>query len=211
MAGFPAPQNQPPASLHAAASHDVSVDRAPAGAGPPEYRFCPLCAAPIGSRERGGRPRPVCAACGFVLFRNPVVGVAVVVQRRGAVLLGRRAGTYAGEWCIPCGYVEWDEDVRAAAEREFAEETGLSVRSGRVLAVHSNFHNAAQHTVGIWFRGHVLGGALAAGDDLSEVAFFPLDRPPEPLAFPTDRLVLDQLLRERSLRLSRQARRASGS
>ncbi len=180
-------------------------------AGPPAYRFCPLCAAPIGSRERGGRRRPACDACGFVLFRNPVVGVAVVVQRRGAVLLGRRSGSYAGQWCIPCGYVEWEEDVRAAAEREFAEETGLRVRAGRVVAVHSNFHNPGQHTVGIWFRGRVVGGALQPGDDLSEAAFFPLDRLPEPLAFPTDRLVLKQLARERALWLSRAARAASGS
>ncbi len=176
------------------------------GSGPPPYRFCPHCAAPIGSRERGGRTRQACTACGFVLFRNPVVGVAVVVQRRGTILLGRRAGTYAGEWCIPCGYVEWDEDVRAAAEREFFEETGFQVRTGRVLAVHSNFHNPAQHTVGIWFRGRVLSGTLRPGDDLSEAAFFALDDLPDALAFPTDRLVLQQLRQERAAQLSRSAR-----
>jgi ADP-ribose pyrophosphatase YjhB (NUDIX family) len=93
--------------------------------------------------------------------------------------------------------VEWDEDVRAAAEREFAEETGLQVRTGTVLAAHSNFHNPVQHTVGIWFRGDVIGGRLAAGDDLRDVAYFSLDALPAALAFPTDRLVLDQLRRAR--------------
>lgn len=158
-----------------------------------EWRFCPHCAAPLVAIERGGRPRPACRTCSFVLWRNPVVGVAVVVLRNGTVLLGQRAGSYRGQWCIPCGYVEWDEDVRAAAEREFAEETGLRVRAGRVLAVHSNFHNPQQHTVGIWFRGRVLGGQLRPGDDLLDVAFFPLTALPAPLAFPTDRLVLEQL------------------
>jgi ADP-ribose pyrophosphatase YjhB (NUDIX family) len=159
------------------------------------YRFCPSCATPLGEAVRGGRARPSCSACGFVLFRNPVVGVAIVVQRGGEILLGRRNSSYRGSWCIPCGYVEWDEDVRAAAEREFEEETGLRVRAGRVLAVHSNFHNPAQHTVGIWFRGRVIGGTARAGDDLDEVAYFSLDELPDSLAFPTDRLVLEQLRR----------------
>ena len=113
------------------------------------------------------------------------------------VLLGRRArGAYEGHWCIPCGYVEWGEEVREAACREFFEETGLQVEIGPVYAVHSNFHDPESLTVGIWFRGTVCGGALVAGDDLDAVDYFPLDALPEPLAFPTDRLVLDQLRRE---------------
>ncbi len=164
------------------------------------YRFCPRCATPLTRAARGGRLRPACPACGFVVYRNPVVGVAIVMRSAGKVLLGLRAGSYRDQWCIPCGFVEWDEDVRLAAEREFAEETGLQVRAGRVVAVHSNFHNPEQHTVGIWFAGTVRGGTLCPGDDLREVAFFPLDALPEPLAFPTDRLVLAQLERERARR-----------
>jgi len=120
----------------------------------------------------------------------------VVRDERGDVLLGRRAGSYAGQWCIPCGYVEWDEDVRAAAAREFAEETGLHVVVGDVVAVHSNDHNPAQHTVGIWFAGTVVGGELTAGDDLDDVGFFPPLEPPGALAFPTDVLVLERLGRQ---------------
>ena len=161
----------------------------------PDYRYCPRCAEPLAPAIRGGLPRPSCPQCGFVHFRNPAVGVAVVaLDDEGWILLGRRsAGGNEGAWCIPCGYVEWGEDIRDAARREFAEETGLDIKIGEVCAVHSNFHNPSALTVGIWFYGHIAGGEAQASDDLDRVGWFPPGDPPEPLAFPTDRLVLSDL------------------
>ena len=163
--------------------------------GPPPGWFCPDCGRVLASGVRGGHRYPFCTNCGFVRYRNPIVGVAVVLRDGdGRVLLGQRAtGDYAGLWCIPCGYVEWDEDVRDAARREFAEETGLEVAIGAVVAVHSNFHNARQHTVGIWFEGAAEGGKLHPVDgEFTALAYFDPADPPG-LAFPTDALVLRQL------------------
>ncbi len=159
-----------------------------------EFHYCPYCAAALSEQEHGGRPRRVCVACSYVAYRNPTVGVAVIVMHGERILLGRRVegGSYGGQWCIPCGHVEWDEDIRVAARREMQEETGLVVELGEIVAAHSNFHNPAQHTVGIWFRGRVVGGSPCAGDDLQQLDYFSLDEPPA-LAFPTDQQVLDQL------------------
>jgi ADP-ribose pyrophosphatase YjhB (NUDIX family) len=123
------------------------------------------------------------------------VGVAVIIRdEAGWVLMGRRAqGRYAGLWCIPCGRLEWDEDVREAAVREFLEETGLEVELTGVAAVHSNFHDRERQTVGIWFDGQVAGGHLYPADgELSELDYFDPAAPP-PLAFPTDAIVLREL------------------
>ncbi len=164
------------------------------GAHTGDFRFCPYCGGALERRAAGEHERGVCPACGYVAYRNPTVGVAVVVRDGdGGVLLGLRRFSYGGMWCIPCGHVEWDEDVRAAAVREFLEETGLLIRLTGVVAVHSNFHHPTSRTVGVWFGGEVIGGELAAADDLADVRFFPLDMLPENLAFPTDRLVLEGL------------------
>ncbi|MBW1987047.1 MAG: NUDIX hydrolase [Deltaproteobacteria bacterium] len=161
---------------------------------PTAFRFCPCCGQPLEKRLRGYRERLVCQACGRTVYLNPAVGVSVIVRRGEQILLGRRArGQYAGTWCIPCGYVEWGEEVHQAAVREFKEETGLAVVLGEIVAVHSNFHDPDRLTVGIWFAGTVVGGRLHAGDDLDQVTFFNLQNLPENLAFPTDRLVLAEL------------------
>lgn len=166
-----------------------------APSGPPVYAFCPLCATPLEWRDLGGRPRRACPACGFIHWQNPGVGAAGVVRdEQGRVLLVRRAvgSSGAGRWSIPAGFVDHDEEVRAAAARELAEETGLVAAIGEVLQVASNFHDPAKPTVGVWFSARVVGGELRAGDDAAEVAFFALDALPE-LAFGTDATLLARL------------------
>jgi len=136
-----------------------------------------------------------CPECGFVHWRDPAVGAAVVVfDAVGSILLVQRAlgSTRAGLWSIPAGFVDHDEDIRAAAARELLEETGLVAEVGEVVNVASNFHDPAKPTVGVWFSGVVTGGELAAGDDAADASYFSLDDLP-PLAFPTDEELLHRL------------------
>jgi len=160
------------------------------------FFFCPKCGARLEYRPQDGRPRLTCLGCRYIFYENPAVGVAaIVLDPEQRLLLGRRTTTYRGRWCIPCGYVEYDEDVCAAVVREFREETGLEIAVTGVYAVHSNFHNPEKHSVGIWFQADVIGGRLQPGDDLDAVGYFPLDDLP-PLAFETDRLVISRLRAE---------------
>jgi ADP-ribose pyrophosphatase YjhB (NUDIX family) len=162
---------------------------------PGAFTYCPHCAAELERRPIGGRERPVCPDCEWVHWRNPGVGAAVLVRDGGGrVLLVRRApgATRAGFWSIPAGFVDYGEEIRAAAARELLEETGLEAEIGDVIHAASNFHDPAKLTVGIWFEGRVTGGVLAAGDDADATGFFALDDLP-PLAFDTDIVLLTRL------------------
>lgn len=157
------------------------------------FFYCPKCGGNLQYKEQGERQRLTCSTCSYIFYENPVVGVAaVVINDRGHILLGRRNGSYRGLWCIPCGYVEYDEDVSEAIIREFKEETNLEIRIKGVFSVQSNFHNPETHTVGIWFMAEVTGGELMAQADLDQAGYFPLDDLP-PLAFPTDSKVIEKL------------------
>jgi len=160
------------------------------------FFYCPVCGAPLTKGFFSGRQRLVCSKCGRIHYENPIVGVAAIIRNHmGQILMAKRAGksTYEGLWCIPCGYVEYDEDILTAVVREAKEETGLSIEPLEVYAVHSNFHDAQQHTVGIWFKTKVIGGKMLAGDDACQLLWADIHNPPE-LAFKTDKQVLRQLI-----------------
>jgi 8-oxo-dGTP diphosphatase len=105
---------------------------------------------------------------------RPLVGVgAVIVEGERVVLVRRGAEPMAGEWSIPGGLLEVGETLRAGAEREALEETGLQVEASEVLGVLDRIVPDANgkpryHYVLIDFRCRRIAGELRAGGDAAE-------------------------------------------
>ena len=47
--------------------------------------------------------------------------IFTLVEQRG------KAVSHTGEWCCPCGFIDWDETLEEACQREVREETGLEL------------------------------------------------------------------------------------
>jgi len=155
------------------------------------WLYCPHCGAPL---EAGG----ACATCGDgrVHRQRTAPAVAMAVVEDGRVLLVRRKyEPMVGYWALPAGYIEGHEAPAATARREAAEETGLLIRPIALLGAFPAGGPDAR-VVLLVYRGVVEGGVLAAGDDASEAGFFPLDAPPQPLAYGPHRQVLELLRRD---------------
>jgi 8-oxo-dGTP diphosphatase len=110
---------------------------------------------------------------------RPIVGVgAVIVDAAGerVVLVRRAAPPLQGEWSLPGGVVELGETLRAAAEREAREETGLVVKAGEVLEVFDRIITGKEgrpryHYVLVDFLCRVREGELLAGGDAADAAW----------------------------------------
>ncbi len=132
----------------------------------------------------------MCRACGRIHYENPRVAAALVLERDGAVLLGRRVREPVGKWDLPAGFVEIDEHPADAAVRETFEETGLRAEVTSLLDVYAD---TAAGIVLIVYMGRVVGGELCLNaEETSELAFFPRSAlpPDHELAFENTRRAL---------------------
>jgi ADP-ribose pyrophosphatase YjhB (NUDIX family) len=146
--------------------------------------YCQQCGGTTSEQERDGRLRPVCDSCGAVTWLDPKLAVAVIIEREGRILLGKRAEwtRSPGLWSFPAGFVERGEVVEAAAIREGREETGLAITVGPVLGVLSE---PGEPVVLLVYPATSATGEPVPGDDLTEIAWFAPDALPH-LAFDHD-------------------------
>jgi 8-oxo-dGTP diphosphatase len=151
--------------------------------------YCQLCGSPTEERLVEDRTRPVCVDCGAVTYLDPKLAVAVVIERDGKLLFGRRGpGTRApGKWSFPAGFVERGERVEDAAVREVREEVALDVELGPLLGLYSATGETVVLAV---YLAAATSGTATARDDLVEIGWFAPEALPD-LAFPHDERIVD--------------------
>jgi 8-oxo-dGTP diphosphatase len=96
------------------------------------------------------------------------------------VLVVRRGNPpFEGEWALPGGYLEVDEDLAAGAARELGEETGVSVRHEELRqlgAFGAPDRDPRNRTVSVAFLAELDREAEATGgSDAAEAVWKPVD------------------------------------
>lgn len=164
-----------------------------------EYTYCPKCSGKLEKRLTEGRERQVCSRCGFIFYRNPIPAAAVILRNDDSVLLVQRAiDPRAGDWCLPAGFMEWDEGPEQTAIREVKEETNLDIKLSGIYGVYPGSDYPAYKIVLIVYWGEITGGQLRPGDDAKDTKFFKLTELPDNIAFRIHRDILDALRKEGS-------------
>ena len=128
---------------------------------------------------RGWRER-VCD--GYDGYVTAAVGCgAIAFNDRDEVLMIKRPN---GRWWYPTGFCDVGVSPAENVVREVREETGLAITPARVMAVTDSLKlgSAARHIYSILFYCRLEGGEIRPHPlETLEVAFFPLDRVPEPM------------------------------
>jgi ADP-ribose pyrophosphatase YjhB (NUDIX family) len=148
------------------------------------FTYCPECRTELVVTKVENREKKSCPACGFIDYHNPAPAAGAVVVREGKLLLVKRAAEPRhGDWCVPAGFMEWDESPRECAVRELKEETGLDIEAEKIFNVYSGTDDPRTNALLILYFGRIVGGEPVAGDDAGDLAFFGKDEIPDNIAF----------------------------
>ena len=149
-----------------------------------KFIYCPWCASPLVDDNIDGKKRRHCPKCDFIHYKNPVPAVgAFIVNDNKVLLVKRKYPPRVGDWSFPAGFMEYGETPAQCGVREVKEETGLDIKITSSFKAYSGSDDPRTRAILILFLSEVIGGEIRAGDDASELRFFPLDNLPDNLAF----------------------------
>lgn len=158
--------------------------------------FCVRCGTECVEHFEGEIIRQRCPKCGYIHYKNPYPCIAaIVVNSEGKILLGKRSAEsiYPFNWCLPCGYIEYDETYVEATVREVKEEMGLLAVPDGIINVVSNHFDNGVHSLVVVMLAHYDGDEdPVPGDDIIEAGWFdPEDLTQLPtLAFSADKFII---------------------
>ncbi|MCC9645300.1 NUDIX domain-containing protein [Rhodopirellula sp. JC740] len=166
------------------------------------FRFCPSCQAP--NQSPGTIPFR-CEQCGFAFFFGPVaaVGGLIVNQDQELLLVRRARDPGKGQWGLPGGFVDRGESIEDALRREVTEETQLTIASLRLLTTgpnHYTYQGVTADVVDLFFvcRVEDEDSVELEPTELSDYRWcVPTKRELNNMAFPSNRIAVEQWLRER--------------
>lgn len=76
---------------------------------------------------------------------KPRVGIGVIIENsHGGIIVGKRNSTHAPYYSIPGGKLDLGETLEQATIREIKEETGITIKNPRVIAVTNNLQTYQQ-------------------------------------------------------------------
>jgi 8-oxo-dGTP diphosphatase len=145
-----------------------------------KQNFCPHCGNKVTLKPEGEITRRYCNQCKVYFYENPLPVVSCIHCTGKSILLVKRGNKpFQGSWCLPTGFAEIGESIEEAALRELREESGITGKIINLVDVDSVKSRYYGDLTFITYEVEKVGGSLVAGDDATEVRYFPIDKLPQ--------------------------------
>lgn len=135
--------------------------------------YCSECTAPLNKESDSRYQCPK----GHVRWNNPVMCVALVLIKDGAILVSKRADEpHKGTYDLPGGFCNFNESWQAACVRELTEETELSCNEDvlRIIDCYTALYDQQESVCDLIVYVPEWSGVPVPHDDSAELAWQPL-------------------------------------
>ncbi len=141
---------------------------------------CKYCGAELEEKHAEGKKRPYCPECDRILWRNADPVAATVLTKGDEILFVKRGiEPGKGQWSLPAGFMEYEEEPEKAAARELKEETGLKIEPDELNVFEAmNIERfPGQRLIALVYSADAekASGEVSAGDDAKEARFWNLE------------------------------------
>ena len=121
--------------------------------------------------------------------KRVVAGIGVLLMKDNKVLLGKHKD---GEWRMPGGKIEFNEEFEHTAMRELMEETGIQAKKLKIVCV-NNDKMGENHfvTVGILCEEWIGEATVKEPDKFSEWGWFTMEDLPFPIYLPSAKVMMN--------------------
>ena len=140
-----------------------------------------------------GNKRFHCLNCKTIHYQNPKPTATLLCIKNNKILLGKRAFKPAkNKWGLVGGFMELNETIEEAAQRELYEETKLYGEVIDIIGIESHFNSVFGDILLIGLTMKVKNwNTLKAGDDITDAKLFDLNNLPD-LAFESHKCLINK-------------------
>lgn len=156
------------------------------------YKHCPYCKTDLSQKSQF---LTYCSKCKRGLYLNPRPCAVGVIVKEGKILITQRArAPFAGEWDLPGGFLDYEDNLEEALKREMQEELGVEVEITRYLTSKSavyDFGDVTNKVMPAYFECVITRGELTPQDDVAAFEWVNPSEHPR-MCFPHDQEVIKE-------------------
>lgn len=157
------------------------------------YKFCPACKTELQRKSIDGRRRFFCPGCDFIFWNNPKPVVSILISKKNEILMLQRANEpLKNYWCLPGGYVNYDETPEEALTREVKEELGKRISIDGLIGVYRIDNDPRGINIDIIYKGRIKG-EINLSIEHQDYRFFGPDQLPKKIAYKHRQAINDWL------------------